>query len=90
MNYDKGKGRNFLREKTENNGENIVICIKDNGGGIRIEPKERIFEPFLSTKEDGTGIGLWITKRLCEYPCPGKLKLLMGDKTKPNLKSQYP
>ena len=26
--------------------------------------KERIFEPFLSAKEDGTGIGLWITKRL--------------------------
>lgn len=42
----------------------VEIRIKDNGGGIQVEPKERIFEPFLSTKEDGTGIGLWITKRL--------------------------
>lgn len=42
----------------------VEIRIKDNGGGIQVTPKERIFEPFLSTKEDGNGIGLWITKRL--------------------------
>lgn len=45
-------------------GDHVTIRIKDNGGGIQVEPKERVFEPFLSTKEDGTGIGLWITKRL--------------------------
>ena len=45
-------------------GDRVTIRIKDNGGGIQVEPKERVFEPFLSTKEDGTGIGLWITKRL--------------------------
>lgn len=42
----------------------VEIRVKDNGGGIQVTPKERIFEPFLSTKEDGNGIGLWITKRL--------------------------
>lgn len=67
VDYD-GKVEIFTGKNRENNGENIVICIKDNGGGIKIEPKERIFEPFLSTKEDGTGIGLWITKETCEYP----------------------
>ena len=45
-------------------GDGTAIRIKDNGGGIQVEPKERVFEPFLSTKKDGTGIGLWITKRL--------------------------
>lgn len=42
------------------------VTIRDNGGGIRIEPKERIFEPFVTTKDKGTGIGLWITKRLVD------------------------
>ncbi len=46
--------------------DNIVISIKDNGGGIKIEPIDRVFEPFLTTKGEGTGIGLWITKRLIE------------------------
>ena len=47
-------------------GENTIISIADNGPGITIEPKERIFEPFVTTKKDGSGIGLWITKRLTE------------------------
>ena len=42
------------------------IRIRDNGGGIKIHPVEKIFEPFVTTKEMGTGIGLWITKRLVD------------------------
>ena len=49
-----------------NEGGSVIIKIRDNGGGIKIKPKERIFEPFLSTKDNGTGIGLWITKRLVD------------------------
>lgn len=49
-----------------NEGGSVIIKIRDNGGGIKIKPKERIFEPFLSTKVNGTGIGLWITKRLVD------------------------
>mgnify|MGYP004507894721 CR=1 FL=1 len=45
---------------------NVIVHIKDNGSGIKIEPKEKIFEPFMSTKKDGNGIGLWITKRLMD------------------------
>lgn len=46
--------------------ENVIIHIKDNGSGIKLEPKEKIFEPFVSTKDNGNGIGLWITKRLID------------------------
>ena len=35
-----------------------VICFKDNGTGISPQVKERIFDPFFSTKEYGSGIGL--------------------------------
>lgn len=44
--------------------EEIRISVRDDGGGILMEPKERVFEPFMSNKDGGTGIGLWITKRL--------------------------
>ncbi len=47
-------------------GEEAFIKIKDNGNGIQVTPKEKVFEPFLTTKESGTGIGLWITKRLVD------------------------
>ena len=46
--------------------DNAFIRIKDNGDGIKVIPKEKVFEPFLTTKEKGTGIGLWITKRLVD------------------------
>ena len=43
-----------------------VVRIRDSGSGIQVTPKEKIFEPFLTTKENGNGIGLWITKRLVD------------------------
>lgn len=46
--------------------DDVVIHIKDNGPGIKVSPKEKIFEPFVSTKDNGNGIGLWITKRLVD------------------------
>lgn len=42
----------------------VETRTRGNGGGIQVEQKERIFGPILPAKEDGTGIGLWITKRL--------------------------
>jgi len=36
----------------------VVITIVDDGPGVPVEDRERIFDPFVSTKEDGTGLGL--------------------------------
>jgi two-component system NtrC family sensor kinase len=49
-------------------GKDVVIRVQDNGPGIPEELRERIFEPFFSTKEDGqrTGLGLAIAAGIVE------------------------
>jgi CheY-like chemotaxis protein len=42
--------------------ENIYIEIYDNGPGIQSIVREKIFEPFYTTKEKGTGLGLSVVK----------------------------
>jgi len=52
-----GKGTLTLRTYCDG-GSEVVVEIADTGHGIRDEDKERIFEPFYSTKEVGKGTGL--------------------------------
>ena len=44
--------------------EYVVFRIKDTGSGISDEIRERIYEPFFTTKETGTGLGLTITAKI--------------------------
>lgn len=50
-----------LSIKTYSEGENIILIIKDTGIGISKENKEKIFEPFFSTKDVGRGTGLGLS-----------------------------
>lgn len=45
-------------------GENINVTFSDNGPGIPDEVRERIYDPFYTTKEDGTGLGLAIVHEI--------------------------
>ncbi|WP_462324543.1 ATP-binding protein [Desulfoplanes sp.] len=47
-------------------GHVVVLTIDDNGPGISPETKEKVFQPFFSSKEEGTGLGLSIAKRIIE------------------------
>ncbi len=42
------------------------LTVADNGEGIPVSDRNRIFEPYYSTKEGGTGLGLPIVKRIIE------------------------
>jgi two-component system, NtrC family, sensor histidine kinase PilS len=48
------------------NGNNVEVHISDNGSGIAEEDIQRIFDPFYSSKVDGTGLGLALTKKTIE------------------------
>ncbi len=43
-----------------------VITLEDNGPGIDRAQLKHIFEPFFSTRKDGSGLGLYIARQLCE------------------------
>lgn len=44
----------------------ITIEVRDNGSGMNQEVLSKIFDPFFTTKEDGTGLGMMLTKRIIE------------------------
>lgn len=44
--------------------EGVTIHIHDNGAGIPLETQEKIFDPFFSTKEEGSGLGLPLTQQI--------------------------
>jgi signal transduction histidine kinase len=43
---------------------NLEIVVRDNGTGISTEQAARIFEPYFTTKKHGTGLGLFVTRKL--------------------------
>lgn len=57
-----------MREKLETGDQGVVLVleVQDNGPGIPESIRERVFQPFFSTKEEGTGLGLSIVARIVE------------------------
>jgi two-component system, NtrC family, sensor kinase len=51
----------ILAAATRNLGDRVEIRIRDNGGGIPPEVKEKIFNPFFTTKPPGQGTGLGLS-----------------------------
>jgi len=49
---------------TSGDKEYVKITIKDNGKGMDNETKARLFDPFYTTKESGTGLGLSVSYRI--------------------------
>ena len=47
-------------------GEQAVIDVEDNGKGLPQEDRERLLEPYMTTREKGTGLGLAIVRKIME------------------------
>jgi two-component system sensor histidine kinase HydH len=54
----------ILEVSSQNLAQEVQIKVRDNGPGIAPENRERIFNPFVTTRESGTGLGLAITQRI--------------------------
>ncbi len=55
-----------LTIQTEKKGRDQVITVADTGIGIEPDKIRYIFDPYFTTKEGGTGLGLTITRRIVE------------------------
>ncbi len=53
----------------------VVVSVKDNGGGVPEDLQNKIFDPFITTKEagKGTGVGLYLSRRIIEEGMNGKI-----------------
>jgi len=71
-----GQGRITVRTASEN--EKVLVEISDDGPGIPDEVRERIFEPFYTTKDvgEGTGLGLDISYRVVVEDHKGDIRVL--------------
>ena len=52
-----------LAASTKNLGDRVEITIRDNGSGITLEVREKMFNPFFTTKPAGEGTGLGLRRR---------------------------
>lgn len=61
-------GTGILTIKTSEENGNVRVSIKDNGTGIKEDVREKIFEPFYTTKPvgQGTGLGMSIVKGIID------------------------
>jgi signal transduction histidine kinase len=61
--HDKG---GTLTVRTAYRGDRVEVEIQDTGQGMSPETLQRLFEPFLSTRTDGFGLGLFSCRRIVE------------------------
>ena len=47
-------------------GDNASIVVEDNGRGLPVKERERLTEPYVTTRTKGTGLGLAIVARIIE------------------------
>lgn len=56
------KGRGAIDVAVTGDGAGLAVTIADHGPGIPVELRQRVFEPYFTTKDDGTGLGLALVR----------------------------
>jgi signal transduction histidine kinase len=56
------KGRGAIDVNVTSDGAGLAVTVADHGPGIPAEFRQRVFEPYFTTKDDGTGLGLALVR----------------------------
>ena len=59
----------------------IRIDVEDSGHGIPAASQQQLFKPYFTTKESGTGLGLFVCRRIIEQTLEGRIELVSSDPT---------
>jgi signal transduction histidine kinase len=62
--FEAMKRRGILRIRTDVDESHVRVSFIDTGGGMSAETLSHVFEPYYTTKERGTGLGLLIVRRI--------------------------
>jgi len=63
----------MLKIRATADDEWLKLHFTDNGGGINPEILEKIFEPYFSTRDTGTGLGLYMSRQIIERSMGGRI-----------------
>ena len=66
-----------VAHRTGEGGDQVVVTIDDNGKGLPKENRDRLTEPYVTTRTRGTGLGLAIVKKIME---DHQAELVLGDR----------
>lgn len=61
-----GAGRVDVETRYDAEGDRVLLTVADDGKGIPEELRERLFQPYFSTKDSGMGLGLAIVKKILD------------------------
>lgn len=65
MQSSNGRGRLLIIRSSERHGH-VAVAVQDSGDGLQKAELDRIFTPFFTTKPDGMGVGLSISRSIVE------------------------
>lgn len=57
-------------------GDRIGIRVRDEGHGISRDAQQQIFQPYFTTKDHGTGLGLFVCRQLARQTLGGEIELV--------------
>ena len=60
----KGGDDKSIELSADSRNDKVIIRVRDNGKGIEAEDLEKVFIPFYTTKKNGSGIGLSLSKQI--------------------------
>lgn len=77
---DAMKGKGHIALNIEQHGQQVHVLVSDTGNGIQKGQFQEIFQPGVSSKKRGWGLGLSLVKRIVEEYHSGKIRVLSSSK----------